>query len=448
MSVAEAPQDVLLEVFKQLDLVDLFSFLSVCRAVRDLQWQKSLWLHALVRIREVEMHPLPLSPATKLDSMSCKELQNVAQRAHRLTKNLKSDKPMPITTRTLAIETYASCVCLPGSNLLVTHSDGFVSCWDILTSRRVAHLQVATLRIMDKPRIHPDGRALFGARLQIDQFAAVYIDYRDLDRVSISHVTSPPTDALHWHGHSGFFMDSSTMGFCTSASTVSWSVENAGEVKIGTKIVPEMIEPPPGRCLLLGQNIYMLYQAGGKREVHIERHDFSRTADELATASRQRKSWALSVPYPFADERIGDATSLFFHPPHVQVPEYGVYAVSRTIFDWGTSTTSVVHFWPGRVVHGDMDVGADGFYYATEGMISKMAVGRSGRYVLLLLSEGEGYLGLVHVELTPTPHTTFRKLELEGLPSVFDIRQISLDDSLGLVVVVDDEGGVTVASYL
>ncbi|KAJ7160423.1 hypothetical protein C8R46DRAFT_1108034 [Mycena filopes] len=112
MSLAEAPQDVLLEVVKRLDLVDLFNFLSVCRAIRELQWQKSLWLHALVRMREVEMQPIPLSNVKQLDSMSRQELQDAARRAFRLKKNLNSDKPVGYSSRSSADMRYATVLCV------------------------------------------------------------------------------------------------------------------------------------------------------------------------------------------------------------------------------------------------------------------------------------------------------------------------------------------------
>ncbi|KAJ7160378.1 hypothetical protein C8R46DRAFT_1354070 [Mycena filopes] len=472
MSFAEAPQDVLLEVIKQLDVVDLFNLLSVCRTIRELQWQKTLWLDALARIREVEMHPLPLAPAMQLDSMSREELQAVAHRAHRLTQNLTSDKPVPVKTHTLLVpwyfspELHTSCVCLPGSNLLVTYSDGSVSCWDVLTARRVAHLEVVALRIIDKPRIEQNGKALFGARLHADQLAVVYVDYQDRGQVSISHVTSPPTNALRWHGRNELFVNSDVMGFCTSASTVYWSMEKASAVRTGTAVIPAMIDSLPslpGPCLVHGSNIYILYRAGETLKVRIERHPFPRTADELvlATPSDPPKIWTPSVPYPFTAERLGKIIAVLqlLHPTQVQVPEYGVYAVAGSIYEWGDSRTSVVHFWPGRVVQGKVDFGADGFYYATDRVMAKMAVGRSGRYVLVLVREGdmfvteagaagESYLGLVHVELSPTPHITFRKLEVEGLPPVLSIVQLALDDTLGLVVVVDRKGAVSVTSYV
>ncbi|KAJ7160435.1 hypothetical protein C8R46DRAFT_369560 [Mycena filopes] len=457
MSLAEAPQDVLLEVVKSLDLIDLFKFLSVCRALRALQCQKSLWLHALVRLREVEMQPLPLLNAKQLDSMSRQDLQDAARRAVRLKRNLNSDKPTPVEIHALSVESRAFCACLPGSNLVVTHCPGFMSCWDVLTSNRVARLEIVGLDVIDNLRIEEDGRVLFGAVIGTDQFAAIYIDYQDPDQVSVSYVTSPRT-AVGLRRGPGFFMNSDVMGICTFASTAYWSMKKNSEVQIGPGIVPdwELFETPSGRCLLVEQQIYILYQTVvGPLGVYIERYSFPPTTPPGQPARR-----TLSVPYPFAEERLRDATNRLLGSTHLQLPEFGVSAVGHISFEWDNeSTTSMIHLWPGQVVSGNIDVGIKGFLHATEGAVELIAVGRSGRYILILVRSGpifsdpqaagdDGYLGLVHVELSPTPHTTFRRLEVDGLPPVSSILHLALDDSLGRVLVADFEGGLTVVLRL
>jgi hypothetical protein len=93
-------------------------------------------------------------------------------------------------------------------------------------------------------------------------------------------------------------------------------------------------------------------------------------------------------------------------------------------------------------------------------VIRQIAVGASGTYVLILvhkgeayrgeegyLGEGDGYLGLLHFSAAPVPHTTFRKLDSRDLP-LLSCDQIVLDDSLGLVLVVDSAGKVTAISYV
>jgi hypothetical protein len=54
---------------------------------------------------------------------------------------------------------------------------------------------------------------------------------------------------------------------------------------------------------------------------------------------------------------------------------------------------------------------------------------------------------LVHFSLTPTPHATFRKLDI-GEVSPLSYDQIHLDESLGVVLLADASGTVTCISYV
>jgi hypothetical protein len=65
----------------------------------------------------------------------------------------------------------------------------------------------------------------------------------------------------------------------------------------------------------------------------------------------------------------------------------------------------------------------------------------------VLATDVERYLGLLHFSATPEPHTTFRKLDI-GNVSLASCSQMALDDSLGLVFVVDGAGVVTIVSYV
>ncbi|KAJ7113763.1 hypothetical protein C8R44DRAFT_881355 [Mycena epipterygia] len=60
--IADLPQDILFELAKQLDVANLIS-LATCRLIRELKFQRSLWIEAFARIKTVQMQPLPLSRA-------------------------------------------------------------------------------------------------------------------------------------------------------------------------------------------------------------------------------------------------------------------------------------------------------------------------------------------------------------------------------------------------
>jgi hypothetical protein len=112
---------------------------------------------------------------------------------------------------------------------------------------------------------------------------------------------------------------------------------------------------------------------------------------------------------------------------------------------------NLIQFWPG---HADPDSDniefGPGCYCQHPDRILNLAAGASGTYVLSVRQEKpylEPYLGLVHFSPLPVPHTTFRKLDT-GDVTLSSCREIFLDDSLGLVAILDDEGQVTTISYL
>ncbi|KAJ7726128.1 hypothetical protein B0H16DRAFT_1780760 [Mycena metata] len=146
-SILELPEDILLELAKELDVVDLVSFLSTCRVIRKVKLHKSLWLDALVRIQEVERQPHPLSNTQNLSTLSLQQLQHTAQQINRLMKNWRSDNPRPTRIGQLSVEPNYGFFCLTGTPFIVTHADaeGSMSCWDIRDAKRVAHLELPGL---------------------------------------------------------------------------------------------------------------------------------------------------------------------------------------------------------------------------------------------------------------------------------------------------------------
>ncbi|KAJ7646436.1 hypothetical protein DFH06DRAFT_578648 [Mycena polygramma] len=137
MSLTHLPYDTLLDFAKQLDVRDFLHFLSICRVMRELGCHRTLWLNALLRIKRVEMHPIPFFTQEEIDTMSLPELQNVVRKVDRLMKNFSSHKPRPIRIQTLAIDSGSSVSCVPGTNIVLTITEHGLSCWDVVSSQRV-----------------------------------------------------------------------------------------------------------------------------------------------------------------------------------------------------------------------------------------------------------------------------------------------------------------------
>ncbi|KAJ6526671.1 hypothetical protein B0H19DRAFT_1275522 [Mycena capillaripes] len=464
MSLAEVPQDVLLELAKELNVGDLFSFLSICRTTRELRFQRSLWLDALIRLRELEKQPLPFQNGEALNTLSLPELQNIVHQIQRLMNNLSSAEPRPARIRTLSLPASSRIFCIPGANLAVSHTRGHLSCWDVLTGHRVAHLGIPELRVgTEAPYIDTRGRALIGAYLglpgrrpNVTNLMAIWIDFRDRAHVYISHTISPPlndTDQLR----SGFFINSEVMGFCTTSHILSWPMT-------ADRVVRTRLKPPPldvrgmrvVSCLPFGQSLYILARTFAVTETAIHTLPLLPAPGclPIGDAHPADNMTTLTIPYPIGSSpedlpMRGRGLSVHSKLPHVVAPDYGIFAVTcRTLVPRARGDqVPLIHFWPGRVTHGNLEFGQVHLYEHFH-PIREIAVGVSGTYVLLLVVEEEdGYLGLLHFSATPAPNTTFRKLDVQDVSPSF-CSQIALDESLGLVCVVDTTGVVEIISYV
>ncbi|KAJ7215211.1 hypothetical protein B0H12DRAFT_356493 [Mycena haematopus] len=234
LGIADFPQDVLLELVKHLNVSDLISFLSICRAIRELQLERTLWINALTRLKQVEMQSPPLLSASSLDTMSLAQLQNTVQRANQLMNNFKSSQPRPARIHSVSVHPHSRIICIAGANLVVTHTTGGVSCWDIVTSRRVGYLEIPDLHLQTSvPCLEIKGKALIGASIggSVRHLVAIWIDFRDRARISISHTISQATNLVYFD-RTHFFVDAQVLGFCTTSHIVFWGLSPSGKVEI------------------------------------------------------------------------------------------------------------------------------------------------------------------------------------------------------------------------
>ncbi|KAJ7192558.1 hypothetical protein GGX14DRAFT_594343 [Mycena pura] len=463
LEFADFPQDILSELSRWLDAVDLLSFLATCRSARELRLQRSFWLYALERIRHVEAQPLPLSNADCVNTLSLGQLQDAVQRASRVMRAFRhgSSPPRPVRVHTMAIGREGRIFCIPGTHLAVSHGGGSVACWDILTSQRVAQLGIPGLRVRNEsPCMEVRGKALVAACIgrTAERLVVICIDYRDRAHVELSHVVSPEVnrdDTLL----SGFFINSQVMGHCTQSQIISWTMEAGAEVQRMTQHIHRPAGVTQPLCLAFGGSVYAFHEGSVTLDATIQRLSLPSTPPSDATHLPSTVN-TLPFSYSFAASQaelyshmMGRTVSLHSHAPHLLVPEYGVFAVTCRTLSIDTLVVPIVHFWAGLIEPDADGARALSFgracFYEHGDPIEAVAVGSSGTYVLLLAQDAEdggGYLGVLHFSAVPYPHTTFRKLVAGGL-SVFDCRQLAIDDSLGLVLAVDSGGKVTVVWY-
>ncbi|KAJ7872432.1 hypothetical protein B0H13DRAFT_1895378 [Mycena leptocephala] len=321
LDIAQVPEDILLEFAKELDVADLLSFLSLYRTIRELRFRRALWLDALIRIREVQMQPLPLLTAEALDALSLLELQNLVQQAHRLMENLQSGTPLPVRIRTFSVDTGPPILCIHGANLVVSYIWGGVS-WDIFTSHRVAHLEIPEVQIRTEVCVEIMGKALIGTtHMNAKNFGVICIDFRDRAHIAISHVISPPTNDTHDpfdpFGRRSFFINAQVIGSCTTSDIICWPLDSN---------VTTRIEPPH---VANSNSCYKIIHMSGlwMDSIHITRAalgftnyntgDSSFIGVRSSPTGSDTRQTTLTIPYP-----IG------FSPPELR-------AVSGTIGFYG-----------------------------------------------------------------------------------------------------------------
>ncbi|KAJ6451316.1 hypothetical protein C8R45DRAFT_91801 [Mycena sanguinolenta] len=451
MSLAEFPQDVLMELAKQLDIQDLFNFLATCCVICELQHEQTLWVDALTRIKEVDLQPLPLSTAKSLETLSARELQNVARQALRLRKNLQSDKPRHVRMHRFSVRTsprIKNIFFIPGTHLVVTSTYGSLDCWDILTAERMGHLKVPGLWVRTESALCMDGtgRTLLAGCIQplgansVQNLVAICIDSRDR---TLSYLRSPTSST--YFPKSGVFIDSRIIGFVADSAIVFWRMD----VSAGIETTPQdVVDMYGARCLPWGRSIYVLtMEETSDGVVQFLPHPISNLQATATDTSPTSVSATFSAQYP------SDVSNPVYLAPQIVVPHYGIFAVTCRSFTYDSRLEgfALIHFRAAyaKSIQEDLEF-RQGMIYKHHHYIHAMALGLSGTYVLILardLNRKKGYLGLVHFSATPVPSTTFRKLDVDGA-LVASCAKIALDDALGLVLLLDWEGKMTIFSYL
>ncbi|KAJ7605690.1 hypothetical protein DFH06DRAFT_1252553 [Mycena polygramma] len=459
VSLAQLPQDVLLEIANQLDVADVLNLLAICRPLRELQFERGLWLDALKRIITIQMQPVPCDDP---ESLTLAQLQDVVHRACRLMRNLLSEAPRLVSTRVVSITRMDRIFCIPGQNIVVAYSMGSVDCWDTLTSKRVTSLRNPDLVIRSEaPCMDTPGVALIAASIGINvhNLVAIRIDFRERAHIGISYVASP--GMTHTYTLRGrFFITPEVLGVCTHFHTFSWSMKAGDPIQTTAQEIHRPAGAVRPLCVAVGNSVYAFHGGSDIADVTIQRLPLPLTPSlpgrQTLALDPSSNITALDVPYSFASSQrelrslLGDV-SMYTHPSYLFPPTYGVFAVTYRSFRWDNIVVSAIHFWPAHAQSNTNRVYFEqGCFYEHPDPIAHIAVGASGTYVLLLVldsTQGGPYLGLLHFSRTPFPRTTFRRLDT-GTYQLSGCLQVALDDALGLALLVDARAGLTVFSYV
>ncbi|KAJ7160394.1 hypothetical protein C8R46DRAFT_1354083 [Mycena filopes] len=480
MIAASCPPDVLLEVTKPLEVWDITNFIATCIPFRALRLERTLWMRILRRLCTVHLQPLPIPRIEDLDALSPDELARIARRAGRLLQKFRAnqalqDPPQPVSIRKLFIEKDAKLVCIEGTYLALEHALGIVRCWNVLTGSCVAELAHPHLSLIPAPPcMDLKGKVLIGGFLG-ESWAVITIDYSDRSRIKAFHVVSPPLlPELHTHASltNSFFITSQLMGCAHDSNIITWSMNAGDSVQLAVHQNDATTLPSAshGVCMAFGPNLYVLHPGARNQGVGIRRLPLPANANGAPAAPH---TMTLPVAHTAGPGGVWHSTiATFVAAP----PLYGVFAVTHKSF---YHRKNLLHFWPLRAptphVLPDPLAFDAGYAYDHQQPFVKVAVGRSGTYVVVLVQvvgewdepdfsaamarehqrDGtndvgepyEGRLDLLHFSATPVPQVTCRRLDT-GDVNPWGSHHLALDESLGLVFLVGNEREVTVISYL
>ncbi|KAF7288889.1 F-box domain-containing protein [Mycena indigotica] len=468
--LAGLPQDLLLELAKWLDIRDLFSLLSTCSVIRNLQWHKALWIYAIWRLRTVQLHPLPLQHAQDLAALSLEQLVDAVKVAHRLLQNLHSPEgPVPVfTTQFHAGWLIKRVICIPGTYLALVESYSGISCWDLLTSQSVASLpkqaNVGLLPASSSVCMDTPGKALVIGCVQprlknIQHLAAIWLDFTDRSNVTLTIDISPDVSNVSYPWRY-LFASKEGIGLVTTSHLIYWVFET------DAVIVQPHDHPLAQQSVILahfrhGDYLYVSDGGTSERGPMLDVIDLSHLSDHGSPGEILRLEQILTCsrvilpPLDFPDPPDG-LFGTYVKPPiaPLAAPCYGVFSITCLTYE-DHLTRSCVLFWPS-------DIGEDArlvlgrhapkcFQHVSK--VRQCAVGSSGRYALLLgygdvdgdTTEATDYLALLH--LPPDAESfEFRRLDVGDI-MLGSVVLAALDDTLGLVVLLDHKGMLMAISY-
>ncbi|KAJ7059755.1 hypothetical protein C8F01DRAFT_1145547 [Mycena amicta] len=427
MSVAKAlvdlPQDIILTLARSLDIEGLVSLLSTCRKMRQLEGEAALWIHAILRIQTIQLHPV-IPFATTVDDLATvplPRLRECALRANRILRNLKAPNPKLIRFRTYNLNgsEIAEAIVrffIPGTPLLVLGSRGVFAIWNVLKQAPALRCEMEGLTLANElavPRAPGVGMTCtLVAGVVSDggvwKLVAFHVHTKDLDHPTVSRIVSNAIalkpDQLPYQQR--FFLTPELVGYCTESSIVYWNIEENAPVHI----MPNAFTLGAGASdrnrvsgLRYDPQTHLLYAfvSPGRVRSHEEAAVYWFPLPLQSSTSSTIATLHSLTPYRFPGAAVfGALPSSNFIAGSARLvlvdPQYNVFAVTRQSFyesltDPGTRSCSYLHFLTTRPEDPDMQ-DSDGApkefepsicFELPESTTANVAVGHSGRYVFV-----------------------------------------------------------------
>ncbi|KAJ7289323.1 hypothetical protein C8J57DRAFT_429920 [Mycena rebaudengoi] len=207
---------------------------------------------------------------------------------------------------------------------------------------------------------------------------------------------------------------------------------------INTQLLATHGDQNPCRFLIHGGQFYIATQNKLAMDIYHVRTDSS--------------SLQAMPSLPSSIRRVAQA----LHPPHphfrydLRSPRYDVFAVTVGSLLPDVTPIGRVYFWPAIDTGGAELTFGPTYSYDHDRRIDEMCVSASGRSAVIWSRDSPYSVGLIQYVALPTPHTTFRLLDIH--PNVARLCggfALESDDSLGILCInIPQDGTIAVFSFV
>ncbi|KAJ7289336.1 hypothetical protein C8J57DRAFT_1277429 [Mycena rebaudengoi] len=457
----QIPLDIVLEISASMDLQHSLRLLATCKDYQSLSSSKAFWVRALKRVTDVHRRPLPCPSATEPSTMALEKLREMAIRAYTLMQNWSAENPTPVNTHTVKTSPLISGLhFIPGTHLIIVVSkNSDIVCWDTIAGTCLGSITSPSSRyitIGSNPLELP-GQCFFGVGYHCDfhiELAVICIDYSDSANVTIdksySYEWVIPDSSHHFFDVA---LDGNQIGMIvgsgyTSDIPLALVFCNHREKLIhciNTQLLTTRgrLRKNPPRCLIHAGQFYIATQNKLAMDIYHVRTDSS--------------SLQATPALPSSLRRVGQASHS--HDTHLSYklrsPTHGVFGVTQgsLLPDIGTDSGDLdcpidhVYFWPAIDTGTELNLEPTCSYEHNH-PIYEMCVSSSGRSAVISCKsyDLQSSFGLIQYVAHPTPHTTFRPLDIPC--DVYDsLKDFALDDSLGVLYLQISDRVIAVLSF-
>ncbi|KAJ7453285.1 hypothetical protein B0H11DRAFT_278065 [Mycena galericulata] len=430
----EIPLDILLDISLQLDLADAIALLSTSQSLRKVMSEKYFWIQTLTRLRREQLHPIAVPLCSDLPTLSLLELQEAGKRTNRLMKNWKTAKPTMESIRKMYVDAMSDLIVIPGTGLVIVHGPAHIACWDIFTEGCVARLVLPPDVSIESATFEEHGKVMLGAiATAAPCFHAVVIciDHRVRTAVTmsevLSHAFAHPRQQFVKRSKVTVERDTVHVVVATKIEPHQYnllSVSLTGEQEILENVLPMIPEvqigltPPRVSIKLSPSGPYFLrHMATSVDIVHLTG----------------------SLP------RLTHTVTPLVRPVDAVYPRFEVPADPMADIVHLTVSQSQIEFWPASHEAGQLVFGPVASFHLYLSKRTNAVVGTSGLYTLLVCTAPADQLVLLRY--IPGASPAARALRMPLTPLDMQEGRLALDDHLGLVLSMREDGQLVILSY-